>query len=145
MEGSVGVDISEWQEQAQAAAITAWFKSTRPPRGYAVRLDPTLGTAAELVRRSATTPALRFDPLFEAGWRACKPLSDLWPEPMEDVATAAAALATSLQIGGAKLGVTPALVLALGVAVDHLLPYATKSTYAERQAQIRGAKHLDEK
>ena len=144
IEGSVGIDISEWQEQAQAAAIVAWFKRTRPPKGYAVWVDPMLGTPAELVRRSAATPMQRFEPLFEAGWRACIPLSELWPQPVEDVATAAMALATSLEIGGANLGVTPALLMALGVAVENLLPYATKSTNAERQAQILGAKHMDE-
>ena len=72
IEGSVGRDISGSSATAQAAAVAAWFRRTRPP----ANLVPWFADAAvEIERRASSTLSERFEPLFAIGWRRAYPKS----------------------------------------------------------------------
>jgi hypothetical protein len=131
---SKGRDISELPQKAQAAAIVAWFLRTRPPLNFAHYFR---NASSEIERRCANTAAERFAPVFVIGWReACTTLDALWIHEVADVTTDAAALASSLGIGGLSSGLTIEAVVTLETTLKDIKAFAVGATNAERTAQV---------
>ena len=97
-----GRDLTDLAPQAQAAAVVAWYKRTRPPR----MLIPYVSSPSlEVERRTADTHAGRLEPLLPDHWRYAFPALDyLWPDEVAEVGMEMAALATSLNLGGLPRG-----------------------------------------
>jgi hypothetical protein len=139
MAASVGRDISSLGSSAQAAAVVAWFKRTRPPAGLAAYVDDY---TMEIERRAGATPAERFEPLFKAGWRTAYPLLDqLWPSPVDDIITDTGALASALGVNAAD-GLTPRTLTAISNELADVISFAASEDNVRRTAEVRRAAKL---
>ena len=134
--GSVGRDISSLPPGAQAAAVAAWFKKTRPPKN----MTPYIAEVTlEIERRAASSPAERFEPILAGNWREYKPLSILWPQEVDEVLTTIGALANSLGISGLANGITPQIMDSLVTTLHDIISYAVSPTNAERTTEVVNA------
>ena len=137
MASSVGKDISGMAAQTQAAAVTRWFKATRPPLGMAAYIEDGM---AEIERRAGSTQAERFEPLFRVEWKKTFPhLHTLWPHPVDDVVISTAALATSVGFQVPTEGLTPGLLVALHAVVHSLISFVSAGDNLARTAQLVAA------
>ena len=126
--------------QAQATALVAWWKRTRPP----VMLIPYVSNPCmEVERRAVETRAGQLGPLLAENWRPAFPLiGNFWPHPVDDIIAEMSALATSLNIPGITAGLTIEVIMALSAVIKDLGVFAVGSTNAERTAEIvRAFKH----
>lgn len=133
-------DFDSLSQHAQANALVAWVKRTRPP----VMLMPYVTNAyMEVVRRAEETRAAQLAPLLAENWRYAFPfISNLWPNESADIGSEMAALANSLGIGGIADGITIEAIISLSTILKDLGAFATASTNAERTAEIvRASKH----
>ena len=141
--GSLGRDVSELSYVAQATAVCAWVKKTRPIAG----LEPyILDTTAEIDRRTGS-PAERFETLYSMSkrWRtAYRNLADIWPNQVEDIITMTAALATNLGIGIQSEGLSAQVVFALSTLLNEFKAFAISESNEARTAEVVWAfKHAD--
>jgi hypothetical protein len=141
MAASVGRDISGMGDSAQAAAVAAWFKRTRPPHGLQHYIEDS---TMEVERRAAATPAERFEPLYVVGWRKAYPLLNaLWPHAVHDIVTDTGALAVAMGVH-ATGGLTPQILTALTDELREYLPFALSDSNAKRTAEVKQAlRHAD--